>query len=356
MAAQISFRNHTPAGFLHCISRYPVGCGFMQHMRQPAVWCASAGAPCPHQLGGGLARRLRGTSAVLDATTPTPRGAGAREHAPSNVDSLQERAGLKVAHGCDPDSVARGAQLRGWADTTNDVADAVPSLMLAGPHEADVGWSSACAATRADGTAQAPSAREQMQAAQSECGASALKAQCHSAGMDPEDTSAVEAALVSLAGPAPLDHATWRDGLQYGSTADWTPAVHAAVAETHASEDAAACANSDSGSERGAIGTTAARSWAPVEIDMFSWAHASLAALRCVPRSGRRGSAVDADVAAAMGLPAAAVLEPCTRCVAQCDCCKRCGGSGHICTRCLLQCNRLVVDNHRGSESEDEAA
>ena len=95
MAAQISFRNHTPAGFLHCISRYPVGCGFVQRMRQPAVWCASAGAPCPHQMGGGLARRLRGASAALEASTPIPRGARACEHATSNMYSLQEWVGTR---------------------------------------------------------------------------------------------------------------------------------------------------------------------------------------------------------------------------------------------------------------------
>ena len=170
-----------------------------------------------------------------------------------------------------------------------------------------------------------------MQAAQS--GSSPLVAPRHSAAADSEDTSAVEAALVSLAGPAPLDHATCSDGLQYGSTVDWQPAVHTAVAETHASKEADECWNSDSGSECGAIGTTAARSWAQVEIDMFSWAHASRNALRCVPRSGRRGSAVDADVAAAMGLPAAAVLEPYTRCVARCE---RRGRSDH---KCMMQRN-----------------
>ena len=282
-------------------SHATLGCGFVQRLRQPQSgarlrarrvrirWAAGSRGACavPAPLLT-QARQFHAAHARVStrrATCIACKNGWAREGHQAVIQTLSQ-----TAH-----------SFGGWADATSDATDAVPSLMLAGPREADAGWSSARATTRVDGTAQAPSAREQMQAAQS--GSSPLVAPRHSAAADSEDTSAVEAALVSLAGPAPLDHATCSDGLQYGSTVDWQPAVHTAVAETHASKEADECWDSNSGSECGAIGTTAARSWAQVEIDMFSWAHASRDALRCVPRSGRRGSAVDADVALRWACP-----------------------------------------------------
>jgi hypothetical protein len=44
----------TPGGFRFPILQYPIGCGFVQSMEHPAVWCAATRSPSPHQPGGGL--------------------------------------------------------------------------------------------------------------------------------------------------------------------------------------------------------------------------------------------------------------------------------------------------------------
>ena len=70
VAAAITFRKHAPAGFAAEVSRYPDGCGFIQSMDKPAVWCAAVGAPSPEQKGGATMRgRLR------SASSPPPRQA-----------------------------------------------------------------------------------------------------------------------------------------------------------------------------------------------------------------------------------------------------------------------------------------
>jgi hypothetical protein len=54
LAGYRTFRVSTPGGFRFPILQYPIGCGFVQSMEQPAVWCAATSTPSPDQAGGGL--------------------------------------------------------------------------------------------------------------------------------------------------------------------------------------------------------------------------------------------------------------------------------------------------------------
>jgi hypothetical protein len=57
IAGRITLRVQTPCGFKHAVSRYPIGCGFVQAMCKPLPWTQSSASSCPHQRGCGLLRQ-----------------------------------------------------------------------------------------------------------------------------------------------------------------------------------------------------------------------------------------------------------------------------------------------------------
>jgi hypothetical protein len=246
-AAQVTFCAHASAGFHRPLSRYPVGCGFVQRMRQPAVWCASVGAPCPHQDGGGLMGRPHTPSAAAVAAA-----AGARQHVYADVHSLRH-----WAEGSPPTPPAHGSSSH-------------LELHAGAPAEAP-----AAAADRgASASAVAPVAAEHAAALQgSQLDMSGAEHLQLDTGIDAD---AFDAACISLAGPAPIDNAgSGAPARSFGPRA-WcieaepdTQRSERVVTAPQATEP-----DKDLGSATGHCLNSAVNEKAQhsnVQIDMFSW-------------------------------------------------------------------------------------
>ena len=199
LAAAGKLRARVPGGYQHAVLRYPAGCGFLQRLEQPAVWCTSAGGPCPHQLGGGLADAERPLSACAPARwerpqSPSPDPAAA-EDVPPQAPPCESSDPNGAAHSSDPNEAAHSFEHCG-ADTH--------------PPECESSAAQLGAAT-ATGSAQLEAATDTEAAAAAT--SSPVDATSGDEGAEGRLAEAREApafdanAAASLAGPAPLDSA-----------------------------------------------------------------------------------------------------------------------------------------------------
>ena len=234
LALRMTLRAYVAGGLRAPLVRYPIGCGFVQRMRQPAVWCGALNAPCPHQAGGGLARRKRSPSLAALAQK-LPQLLSEALHSGDESGAAAQRVAAGAAR------VRRSAgSLQEWGASSTLAAEASSG-------------SAAALAAEQSGTCSAPQLEQSSE--------SLLHAR------QPAEP-AVSAALVSLAGPAPLDTGEDQHALQLEGSC-----IAAQSDEQQAGGITGACPECVSlgHTHTGNSSSTPLKAQPSVKVDMFGW-------------------------------------------------------------------------------------